>query len=339
MRGENKVNYDIATIKREYEQKRTYALNQNQTSKKQIYENNPKLLEIDKEICTLGIEASKCSLFPNDEEKQKRIATIFEKINKLKSQKEEIIKKNSLIITPKYECTKCNDTGYITKNGKTSMCSCMKQRIINEYYNKSNLNRLSNETFKNFDESVYSNTADVEKYNSKVSPRENINIIKKIANNFINKFDEEDTKNLLFLGTAGTGKTFLSSCIANEILSKGHTVLYQTAPVLLDSIFKYKFKNDSKINGLYDDLFNVDLLIIDDLGTENTSSAKFSELFSIINSRMLNPKVKTIISSNLTWQQITKAYDDRITSRLLGYYDICMFYGNDIRLRKTKKAP
>ena len=331
------MNYDMATIRREYEQKRIYAINLNQSSKEQIYEENPKLVEIEREIRSLGIEASKCSLFPNDEAKQKKIATIFEKIKKLKAQKEEIIKKNGLIITPTYECTKCNDTGYITKDGKTTMCSCMKQRIINEYYNKSNLNRLSNETFDNFDDSLYSNTADVEKYNSKVSPRENINKIKKIANNFINKFDEADTKNLLFLGTAGTGKTFLSSCIANEILSKGHTVLYQTAPVLLDSIFKYKFKNDSKLNSLYDDLFNVDLLIIDDLGTENTSSAKFSELFSIINSRMLNPKVKTIISSNLSWNQISKNYDDRITSRLIGYYDICMFFGNDIRLKKAKK--
>ncbi len=331
------MNYDMATIRREYEQKRIYAINLNQSSKEQIYEENPKLVEIEREIRALGIEASKCSLFPNDEEKQKKIATIFEKIKKLKAQKQEIIKKNNLVITPKYECTKCNDTGYITKEGKTVMCSCMKQRIINEYYNKSNLNRLSHETFDNFDDSLYSNTADEEKYNSKVSPRENINKIKKISNNFVNKFDDADTKSLLFLGTAGTGKTFLSSCIANEILSKGHTVLYQTAPVLLDSIFKYKFKNDTKLNGLYDDLFNVDLLIIDDLGTENTSSAKFSELFSIINSRILNPKVKTIISSNLTWQQLSKAYDDRITSRLIGYYDICMFFGNDIRLKKAKK--
>ncbi len=72
-------------------------------------------------------------------------------------------------------------------------------------------------------------------------------------------------------------------------------------------------------------------------GTENSSSAKFSELFSIINSRILNPKVKTIISSNLDLNQMSKAYDDRITSRLIGYYDICRFFGNDIRLKKAKK--
>ncbi len=259
------MNYDISTIKREYEQKRIYAINLNQSSKEQIYDENPKLIEIDREIRSLGIEASRYSLFPNDKEKQKKKAQLFEKISKLKAQKEELIKNKGYVITPTYECAKCNDTGYITKDGKTSMCSCMKQRIINEYYNKSNLNRLSHETFKEFDDKLYLDEVDLEKYNSKVSPRENINKIRKIANNFITKFDDPTTKNLLFLGTAGTGKTFLSSCIANEILSKGHTVLYQTAPVLLDSIFKYKFKNDAKLNSLYDDLFNVDLLIIDDL--------------------------------------------------------------------------
>ena len=331
------MNYNIATIQREYEQKRANAINLNQSSIEQIYKDNPKLVEIEREIRSLGIEASKCSLFPNDKEKQKKVSVLFEKMSKLKAQKEEIISKNGLNISPQYECSKCNDTGYITKGNKTTMCSCMKQRIIDEYYNKSNLNRLSHETFQEFDDSLYSDTVDFDKYNSKVSPRENINKIKKIANSFIKNFENADTKNLLFLGTAGTGKTFLSSCIANEIISKGHTVLYQTAPILLDSIFKYKYKSDEKTNKIYDDLFNVDLLIIDDLGTESGSAAKFSELFSIINSRMLNPNTKTIISSNLDWSQISKAYDNRITSRLIGYYNICMFFGNDIRLKKAKK--
>ncbi|MBR6252583.1 MAG: ATP-binding protein [Clostridia bacterium] len=331
------MNYDVATIKREYEQKRINAINLNQEAKELIYKENPKLIEIEREIRALGIEASKCALFPNDEKKKERIAVLFEKIDTLKSQEDEIIKKNKLILTPKFECSKCNDTGYITSDGKSTMCSCMKQRIINEYYNKSNLNRLSQEKFDNFDESFYSDTANKEKYNSKLSPRENIIKNKEIAKAFIKDFEDESTKNLLFIGTAGTGKTFLSSCIANEVISKGHTVLYQTAPILLDSIFKYKYK-DGENNRLYDDLFNVDLLIIDDLGTENTSAAKFSELFSLINSRILNPKTKTIISSNLTWNQLSKTYDDRIISRLIGYYDICMFFGNDIRLKKVKDS-
>ena len=331
------MDLNLATIKREYEQKRSYAINLNQLEMEQVYKDNPKLIEIDKRINSLGIEAAKCSLSTNDEAKRKKISILFEKINNLKSQKEEIISKKKIIITPKFECTKCNDTGYITKEGKTEMCSCMKQRIIDEYYNKSNLNRLEKETFKNFDDSLYSDKADQEKYKSPLSPRENINKFKGIAQKFVQSFELESTKNLLFLGSAGTGKTFLSSCIANEVIENGHTVLYQTAPVLLDSIFRYKFKNDAKTNNLYDDLFSVELLIIDDLGTENSTDAKFSELFSIINSRMLNPKTKTIISSNLTWQQISKAYDDRITSRLMGYYDICLFFGNDIRLKKVKK--
>ena len=102
----------------------------------------------------------------------------------------------------------------------------------------------------------------------------------------------------------------------------------------MDSIFEFKYGNKSKISKeLYENLFDVDLLIIDDLGTESQSSAKFAELFSIINSRMLNPKTKTIISTNLNLNQLSKLYDDRIISRLIGQYNICKFYGDDIRLK------
>ncbi len=139
----------------------------------------------------------------------------------------------------------------------------------------------------------------------------------------------------MFTGTAGTGKTFMSGAIANELLKNGHTVLYQTAPLLLDNLFEYKYGNSSKLSkDLYNSLFDVDLLIIDDLGTENQTSAKFAELFSIINSRMLNPNTKTVISTNLNLKQLAKLYDDRIISRIISKYSICKFFGDDIRLKK-----
>ena len=332
------MNYDISTIMREYDQKRSYAISLSETSKDEIYHNNPKLVEIDREISKLGIEASRCALTSNEEERAKRISVLFEKIDKLKAQKQEIIKNSNIVILPKFECSKCNDTGYINKDGKTVMCSCLKQRIIDEYYSKSNLYRLKTENFSKFNENLYSDKANKEKYGFDKSPRQNINNIKKISMKFVENFDNEDTKDLLFLGTAGTGKTFLSSCIANEIIKKGHTVLYQTAPTLFDSIFNNKFQNNDNAKEIYNDIYNVDLLIIDDLGTEASSSAKFAELFSIINSRLLNPSTKTIISSNTDWVNLNKLYDDRIISRIRGCYDICFFYGDDIRITTKNKT-
>ena len=133
------------------------------------------------------------------------------------------------------------------------------------------------------------------------------------------------------------GKSFLSSCIANEILKKGKTVLYQTAPIMLDTIIDYRFGKDDSSKNIYDNLLNVDLLIIDDLGTECMNSMKFSELFNIINSRLLNSNnkiTKTIISTNLSLQNLFSTYDERIVSRIVGNYNICYFFGDDIRFKK-----
>ena len=133
------------------------------------------------------------------------------------------------------------------------------------------------------------------------------------------------------------GKTFMSNCIANEILKKGKTVLYQTAPVLLESVIEYKMsKSKNTLENIYDSVLNTDLLIIDDLGTETLNSLKLSELFTIINTRILNLNnkiTKTIISTNLNINDIFNHYEERIGSRIAGYYDIYYFFGDDLRFR------
>lgn len=134
------------------------------------------------------------------------------------------------------------------------------------------------------------------------------------------------------------GKSFLSDCIAYELLKKGKTVLYQTSPVMLDAIIDYRF-NKNNTAAIYDSILNVDLLIIDDLGTETLNSMKFTELFNVINTRLLNQNnriTKTIISTNLNLQDLRAKYDERIFSRFVGSYNICRFFGNDIRYMKNR---
>ena len=130
----------------------------------------------------------------------------------------------------------------------------------------------------------------------------------------------------------------MSNCIANELLKKGKTVLYQTAPVLLESVINYKMsKNKSSIDNIYNSVLNCDLLIIDDLGTESLNSMKLSELFTIINTRILNLNnkiTKTIISTNLNINEIFNNYEERIGSRIAGYYNIYYFFGDDLRFKK-----
>ena len=134
------------------------------------------------------------------------------------------------------------------------------------------------------------------------------------------------------------GKTFMSNCIAAELLKKGKIVIYQTAPVLLETVINYKMGRLKDLdNNFYQSILNCDLLIIDDLGTENINSMTLSELFTIINTRILNLNnkiTKTIISTNLNINQIFKNYEERIGSRIAGYYDIYRFFGDDLRLKK-----
>ena len=134
------------------------------------------------------------------------------------------------------------------------------------------------------------------------------------------------------------GKTFMSNCIANELLKKGKTVLYQTAPVLLESVIDYKMSKQKNLaENINKSILETDLLIIDDLGTESLNSMKLSELFTILNTRILNlnnKPTKTIISTNLNINDIFNNYEERIGSRIVGYYDIYCFFGEDLRFKK-----
>ena len=130
----------------------------------------------------------------------------------------------------------------------------------------------------------------------------------------------------------------MSNCVAQELLKKGKTVLYQTAPVLLESVIDYKMsKQKNPVDNICQSVLEADLLIIDDLGTESLNSMKLSELFTILNTRILNLNnrvTKTIISTNLGIRDIFNNYEERIGSRIAGYYDIYCFFGDDLRFKK-----
>lgn len=132
----------------------------------------------------------------------------------------------------------------------------------------------------------------------------------------------------------------MSNCIAFELLKNNKTVLYQTAPVLLENIINYKMSKDKNVNNnILKSALETDLLIIDDLGTESLNSMKLSELFTILNTRLLNlnnKNTKTIISTNLGIREIFNFYEERIASRIAGNYEIYFFFGDDLRLKQKQ---
>lgn len=327
---------NLKALLTEYEKKRLQAIYDAEQRKINIYNSEPLLQKIDDELSKTAISISKQILISKN---SSLLNDLNLKIDELKKKKESLLNslgKSYKDLMPIFECADCNDTGYITNLYESTMCHCLKQKLFNLEYNKSNLSNLDKENFEHFSFDLYSNEINEEKYHSKISPRNNIEIINKLSNKFINNFDNPDQKNLLFTGNTGLGKSFLSSCIANELLKKGKTVLYQTAPVMLDTIMDYRFGKENVSKDIYDNLLNVDLLIIDDLGTECINNMKFSELFNIINTRLLNSNkvTKTIISTNLSLDNLFSTYDERIVSRLVGNYDICYFFGEDIRFMK-----
>ena len=330
------MNSILKNILNEYNKKKSKAEYEAEVRKQELYKNHPELQEIDNKLSSLGISTAKSLINNNDK-------TLLDNLNKniesLKEKKKNILKSLNLsedYFLPHYECSICKDSGYITNpDYSTSMCSCLKQKLYDEQYNKSNMSNLDVQNFNNFSDLLYSNVPDKDKYHTELSPRENINLIKNICIDFIKNFDDKSKKNLLFTGNTGLGKTFLSSCIANELIKLGKNVLYQTSPVMLDSIIDYRF-GKTKDSNILDSILNVDLLIIDDLGTECINNMKFTELFNIINTRLLNQNkiTKTIISTNLSLKNLYATYDERIVSRIVGNYDICYFFGDDIRFKK-----
>ena len=329
-------NSTLNILLKEYEKKKFNADLEFENAKNAFYNLHPELLKTNNELNKVALDISK-AILNNDTKKENDLKKYF---NDLKFKKEQLLKNIKIPVEakePMYECKICNDTGYVTlDDNKTVLCNCIKQKLFDIEFNKANISNLNKENFDNFNINLYSDEISFEKYNAKISPKQNIINIKEIALNFIKNFDNPEEKNLLFLGNTGLGKTFLSNCIAKEILDKKKTVLYQTAPIMLDSIIDYRF-GKSDLKEVYDNIINVNLLVIDDLGAESINSPKITELFNIINSRLLNQNneiKKTIISTNLNMNNLFETYGERIFSRLASYYNVCRFFGDDIRLNK-----
>ena len=196
----------LNSLLREYEQKRLNAEQDLEMRKEKIYNLFPRLLEIDNELNSLGIKATK-SILLNPSLREEYVKNLNDKIDKLKLEKRNILIANNYsedFFKPSYSCKLCNDTGYILdKNFHTIMCSCLKQKIFNISFNKSNMYNLEKENFEKFNEFIFSDEVDLSKYKFNISPRKNILNIKDKCIEFVNNFDNPNYKNLLFTGETG----------------------------------------------------------------------------------------------------------------------------------------
>lgn len=242
----------------------------------------------------------------------------------------ELLKKNHLpddYLEIKYTCPKCKDTGFY----ESKLCSChieiLKKLAFEEAGKKS---PLKFSKFEDFSLDYYSDEYDDE---HKCSPKERMSQILDFCKQYAASFDTS-SPSILMYGETGLGKTHLSLAIAGEVISKGYSVLYNSAQNIFNELQKERFgKTDT--NGAYEAMLNeCDLLVIDDLGAEFSTQFTNAALYNLLNTR-INSGLPTIISTNLYMKDIESRYTRRISSRIIGDYAALCFLGADIRQIKN----
>ena len=197
----------LNSLLKEYEQKKLSAELDLEKRKTELYKKLPELQKIDDEINHIAFQTAKNILIKNI---SSSTSNFEQKLEELKYKKACILHDANIPSTylkPHYSCSLCNDTGYITKSDYTTeMCSCLKQKLLDISFNKSNMSNLDKENFDTFNSNLFSDDVDVAKYKFNISPRTNILNIKQKCIEFVENFDNPDSKNLLFTGNTGLRK-------------------------------------------------------------------------------------------------------------------------------------
>lgn len=320
----NNSQYD--TILRSYEQKQVHSRDMLDKRRKTVYNQIPELKEIHDSISLLSVSQARKLLNGDDEA-----------LTELKQQIGALINRKSVLLAsagypadylePIYECPDCKDTGYIGNQ----KCHCLQKAIIDLLYTQSNLkNILQNENFDTFSFAYYSdNHVDPVTGRSALA---NIRNAYFVAREFVDTFGK-DFRNLFLYGDTGVGKTFLTNCIAKDLIDKAFSVIYLTSFEFFDTLAKSRFEKDNDAAMMNEHIFDCDLLIIDDLGTELANSFTVSQLFLCINERILRRK-STIISTNLSLESLVDIYSERTFSRITSNYTMLKLTGDDIRIKK-----
>ena len=317
-------------IMREYDQRQLQDRRILDERRKEVFQKIPKLKELESTVASRSVRQARLLLDGDTS----ALASLKEELADLSRQRDTLLTAGGYTLDyldPVYECPDCKDTGYID----SQKCHCFKQAIINTVYAQSNIREiLKRENFDHFSYSYYSD--------EDISPTTGLSALATArhaveeCHRFIDAFDNKP-QNLFFYGGTGVGKTFLTNCVAKELLDKGYNLIYITAFQLFDILSKGIIEKDADAIAAHQNIFDCDLLVIDDLGTELSNAFTTSQLFLCVNERLLRHK-STIISTNLSFQQIADIYSERTFSRICGDYTmIKLFNQMDIRILKQQK--
>ena len=324
-------NYQYQAIMRTYDERHSASRALLAKRQAEIEQTLPAYSALQQQIIENSMNYARASLFTPDSADAAQLRAQNEELSK---KKEALLLANGYpadYLTPVYTCRDCNDTGMIVEE----RCHCFKQAVVDLLYAQSGIaNIIKEENFDTFSFDYYNDTVIDPK--TKLTPRQNIKRIYDTCQSFVRNFDRE-FNNLLFYGNSGLGKTFLSHCIAKELLGTAHTVLYLTAYELFDILGKAMYDEDEGFAASGEHILDCDLLIIDDLGTELANAFTLSRLSLCINERFINRR-STIISTNFGVQELADHYGERNFSRIFSSYTPLRFFGEDIRLKKKVES-
>lgn len=320
-------NHQYQALMREYDKRQSYNMHLQQQRQNEIYAKISEYAQIERSVSSVSIAHAKRMLAGDTTAKE----TLKGQLMELSEKKRRLLAEHGYpadYLHPVYTCEDCKDTGYIDNE----KCHCFIQASIDLLYSQSNLQGiLEEENFNTFRLDYYSD--EVTDSVTELTARQLILRAVEESKDFIRKFAYE-YQNLFFYGKPGVGKTFLTHCIAKELLESTHSVLYFSSVHLFERMKEAVFqKTDTDTNSVLEDIYNCDLLIIDDLGTEALNSYVAPQLFSCLDARD-ERKMPTIISTNLNLQEIRDRYSERVFSRLSSRYKVIKLIGDDIRLVK-----
>ena len=307
------------SILRQYEEHQTRNRHLHDQRLHHIYETVPGYQALDEAVASTSVAQGKKMLAGDTN----ALAQLKDQLKDLAQKRAALLLENGYpadFLDPIYDCPDCQDTGYV--HGQK--CHCFRQAEIALLYEQSNLKRmLEKENFGTLSYSFFQG-------DELTSYRQAVEKCKNFCTNFKTSY-----QNLFFYGTVGTGKTFLTNCIAKELIDRYVSVIYLSSHDLFEIFSKHKFSYDPEedLEEAYRHILECDMLIIDDLGTEMNNTFVSSQLFYCINER-LNRGKGTMISTNLSMDMLRDTYSDRVTSRLMSHYTTIPLYGGDIRMKK-----
>lgn len=305
--------------KAEIEARRNAAIMDADMRNELVRSESDEIREIDRELTKTGMLIFKTAVEGGD------IEPVRERNRALQKRRREILVSLGHpedFTEVKYSCPDCSDTGAVG----TKICHCLKEIMIRERIAASAMGRLIEvQSFDNFDLECYA-------YDPKI--KERMTMILAMAKNYVRDFDKK-RENLLLIGPTGTGKTHVSTAIARELIHKGYDVIYDSTQNIISDFEADRFRSGyGREESRSEKYLDCTLLIIDDLGTEFSNQFTLATIYNLLNSRQ-NKGLATIISTNLSPDELARKYEDRIYSRIIGSGSkILPFDGKDNRLKK-----